>query len=105
MTEDLEYDPEKGLWRPGRRSFLFMLGSAIGGLMVPGRPLDWIPDDSMLVAVTDKTVLKGCQDFAALLVETFSRDRVFAPYERAISPFHRAMREEGAVFPFKVKVE
>jgi len=99
VTEDLEYDPERTLWVPGRRSFLFMLGSAIGGLMLPA-----VRDEELIAAVTEKTILAGHQDYAALLVETFSRDRVFAPFEREISPFHRRMREEGAVFPFEVKV-
>jgi hypothetical protein len=103
VTDELEYDPERKLWRPGRRSFLFMLGSAIGGLVVSKPPgLDWIPDDSVLVPVIDPVT---SSDFAKLLVETFSRDRIFAPFERSISPFHRALREEGAVFPFEMKVE
>lgn len=30
-----EYDSEKALWRPGRRSFLFMFGAALVAPMLP----------------------------------------------------------------------
>lgn len=106
--DDLEYDPERKLWRPGRRSFLFMLGAAAVGAVLPGKELfvargviSGLPteDSFSMVEVYDRVTT---EDFAHLLVETFSRDRVFAPFERSVAPFHRAMREEGAVFPFKV---
>lgn len=32
---EFEYDPERSLWRPGRRSFLFMFGAAVVGAMMP----------------------------------------------------------------------
>jgi hypothetical protein len=36
MTEPrFEYDPERALWKPGRRSFLFMLGAAVVAPMLP----------------------------------------------------------------------
>ncbi len=35
-----EYDLERALWCPGRRSFLFMLGAAAVGSMVPPAK-DW----------------------------------------------------------------
>ena len=34
MTE-FDYDPEKALWKPGRRSFLFMFGAAAVGSLLP----------------------------------------------------------------------
>ena len=34
MNDDLEYDPESGLWRPGRRTFIFMLGAAMAGTVL-----------------------------------------------------------------------
>jgi hypothetical protein len=52
-TDDLEYeyDPGRALWRPGRRTFLFMFGAAVAGTILkptlaqvqavagpPGRP-------------------------------------------------------------------
>jgi hypothetical protein len=34
--EDFEYDPERALWKPGRRTFILMLGTAaIGTLVTP----------------------------------------------------------------------
>lgn len=36
MKEGFEYDPERALWRPGRRTFLFMLGTAVAGAFMPG---------------------------------------------------------------------
>ena len=33
--ENFEYDPEKALWKPGRRSFIFMLGTATAGILMP----------------------------------------------------------------------
>ena len=30
-----EFDPERALWRPGRRVFVFMLGGAVAGALVP----------------------------------------------------------------------
>ena len=99
--EDLEYDPERKLWRPGRRSFLFMLGAAAGGLLVPKLPLVSELSDLgpwNVGPLTEKTVLAGYKDYADRLVETFSRDRVFAPFERDISPFR-----EKPVFPFEIR--
>ncbi len=32
---DFDYDPEKALWKPGRRSFLFMFGAAAVGSLLP----------------------------------------------------------------------
>ena len=36
MQRGFEYDPERALWRPGRRTFLFMLGGALAGTLLPG---------------------------------------------------------------------
>lgn len=37
---DFEYDPERALWRPGRRSFLFLMGGAlVGTILEPGPAL------------------------------------------------------------------
>lgn len=33
----MEYDPERALWRPGRRSFLFMASAAAVGLALSSR--------------------------------------------------------------------
>ena len=35
---DFEYDPERALWRPGRRTFLFMLGGALAGTLLKPSP-------------------------------------------------------------------
>lgn len=35
---DFEYDPERALWRPGRRTFLFMLGGALAGTILKPEP-------------------------------------------------------------------
>ena len=32
------YDPERALWKPGRRSFLFMMGAGIVGAALPDVP-------------------------------------------------------------------
>ena len=85
MTDDYEYDEERAIWRPGRRSFLFMLGGAMAGILVP-KPPDLGPWN--VGPITEGAV--GYRSYADLLVETFTRDRVFAPFERAVSPFHRA---------------
>ena len=34
MSDDDELDPETGLWRPGRRTFVFMLGGALAGTVL-----------------------------------------------------------------------
>ena len=36
-----EYDPDRALWVPGRRSFLFLTGEALAGTVLPGprRPI------------------------------------------------------------------
>jgi len=34
----MEFDPERSLWVPGRRSFLFMMGSAAVGALIPSVP-------------------------------------------------------------------
>ncbi len=37
---EFEWDPERALWRPRRRVFVFMLGGAVAGALVPpGRVL------------------------------------------------------------------
>ena len=36
MTDQDAFDPERGLWRPGRRRFLFLSGAAMAGTLVPG---------------------------------------------------------------------
>jgi hypothetical protein len=47
---EYEYDPERALWRPGRRSFLFMSGIALMGALVPGHDiLIGVPTNSTLV--------------------------------------------------------
>lgn len=101
MPEDYEYDEERALWRPGRRSFLFMLGGAVAGLVVPKAPIDWIPDGS--------TVMVATKDYADMLVETFSRDRVFAPFERDMSAFKREVTRnvlsETECRLFKIEVQ
>jgi len=33
-NDDFEYDPERAIWKPGRRTFLFMLGAAAAGTIV-----------------------------------------------------------------------
>lgn len=33
-----EFDPERALWKPGRRSFLFMFGAALVAPMLPEAP-------------------------------------------------------------------
>lgn len=55
----MEYDPERALWRPGRRSFLFLLGGAMAGTMVPGWPA--VPErcgigDSFFIDATTRTI-------------------------------------------------
>lgn len=31
----MEYDPDRALWVPGRRSFLFLTGAALAGTILP----------------------------------------------------------------------
>lgn len=37
MPDEDEFDPEHGLWRPGRRRFLFLFGAAAAGTVVAGK--------------------------------------------------------------------
>ena len=91
---DFEYDEEKTLWRPGRRAFLFLGASAAVGAMLPASA----GVTTTVEAVTEEVAKEflaaraklATKDFADLLVETFSRDRVFAPFERSLA-FHKAM--------------
>ncbi len=44
----IDYDPERKLWVPGRRSFLFMFGSAMVGTALPALPeTGWIAIDEV----------------------------------------------------------
>ena len=39
-NNDFEYDPDKALWKPNRRSFFFGLGAALLAPMLPDLPVD-----------------------------------------------------------------
>lgn len=45
------YDPERLLWRPGRRSFLFMFGAAVVAPSLPD-----LPDASLRTITTDAII-------------------------------------------------
>jgi len=38
MADDFEYDPERALWKPGRRGFLSLLGCAVASAFLPSLP-------------------------------------------------------------------
>ena len=39
MTDQFEFDPERALWKPNRRSFFFGLGAALIAPMLPDVPI------------------------------------------------------------------
>ena len=55
---DFDYDPEKALWRPGRRSFLFLMGTAAVGVMLPPGQMHIFPiGDGWRVNVMTREIL------------------------------------------------
>jgi len=51
LPESFAYDPERQLWRPGRRKFMFLFGGAVAGALVAG------PADPTLLALSDEPAL------------------------------------------------
>lgn len=55
---DFEYDPEKALWRPGRRAFIFLMGTAaVGAMLPPGQTHIFPIGDGWRVNVATKEIL------------------------------------------------
>ena len=48
------YDPERALWRPGRRSFLFMFGAAVVAPSLPFDPEKVLPGSELTPSVLDQ---------------------------------------------------
>jgi hypothetical protein len=91
QAEEMEYDPERKLWRPGRRTFLFMLGGALAGTILKPGP--------ELVRGVD---LAGGPDYTS--VSAFYRElrRVYPPARLAElmdrgAPFRRALAHSKIV--------
>jgi len=103
MTDEFEYDPEKTLWRPGRRSFLSMMGAAFAGLVVPSGvvvPTE-VTAEQVAEAVHARVVLNGYSSYADLIRQVYSRDRIFAPFERDLTLFRSSEKYKGKIFKFE----
>ena len=56
---DFEYDPDRALWKPGRRSFLFMFGAALVASMRPEPKLqEFVADHDWGYGTTGYTILR-----------------------------------------------
>lgn len=92
-----EYDPEKGLWVPGRRRFFLLSGLALAGTVVKGWTL--VPADPLVV-------LQVSGDGGRTWVEQWNDPAKWLPFTRAqlgvqavarsIEPFRRVEREYEA---------
>jgi hypothetical protein len=67
-------------------------GAAVGGALVP-RGTEGFVVPGVTRALTEKTMLAAYRDYADLLVETYSSDRVFEPFMRRTSAFHAKIAE------------
>ena len=86
-TDDFEYDPERALWRPGRRTFLFMLGGALAGTILPGK--DPVAE-AVVRAMTEKTELSAHEMVMAELKRAYPPGRLAELMGRS-APFRRAL--------------
>lgn len=95
MVTDFAYDPERALWRPGRRSFLFMFGAAAVGSLVPAPGMSQLRYDVLIGAPTRSVALvtpawvtrQVARDFINEIsfVKTFNREYA-DPYVRDFDP-------------------
>lgn len=89
---DFEYDPERAIWKPGRRAFLFLGASAAVGAMLPAGAVKdlgpWnveaVTEEVAKEFIAARVKLSGYSNFADLLKEVYSRDRIFAPFEASL---------------------
>lgn len=80
LQESFDYDPERKVWVPGRRTFIFMLGGALAGTLLPGRGVEEVVEDfGKLVGEAYQQLVAGNPDIYA------------APTPRGLAPLRKNM--------------
>lgn len=89
MSDEFEYDPEKALWKPGRRGFLSLFGCAVASAFLPSLPdktlgiSGWVKDGPILksewkIITSDLVTKENALDYVNSLKFAGKFDRPYA---------------------------